>query len=340
MRADHRFQSLLEKYLANQASAAEYEELMRLIKTGGWDVSIKQQIEQAFDQDRTGTPMDTDRAQELLYKILSSEKYTAQLIPVVGKRKIRTLWILGAAAAIVLLLAGWWLWQQPFSHQSINELELVQGSGAQSLLKTSTGTFTRLPDGSTVLLNKKSVLKYPSAFTGHSREVFLTGEGFFVIKHNPAQPFIVHTGQIRTTVLGTAFNIKALPGHQEITVTVTKGKVQVGNEQQTFGVLLPNDQLALNLLTEKNKLIHVNADDVLQWKQQYLVLDNLSLEEAAVLISKKYHVNIVIADENLKSTRLSATFFNNENLEQVLTVITSVMNATYTMQRENQVTIQ
>lgn len=338
MRADHRLNELLEKYLSNQATASEYEELMRLIKSGNWDASIKQRIDQAFDQEGSGTPMDTDRAQELLYKILSSEKYTAQLIPMGNRRKVRTLWILGAAAAIVVLLAGWWLWQQPFTHPASREIG--ETISAQSPLLTSTGTFTRLPDGSTVLLNKNSVLKYPGAFTGKSREVLLTGEGYFVIKHDPVHPFIVHTGQIKTTVLGTAFNIKALPGQEEITITVTRGKVQVGNEQQTFGVLLPNEQLALNLLTEKNRFAHVNAENELQWKQQYLVLDNLSLEEAAVLIEKKYKVNITIANDQLKTTRLSATFFNNENLEQVLTVITGVINASYAVQKENRVIIQ
>jgi transmembrane sensor len=47
----------------------------------------------------------------------------------------------------------------------------------------------KLADGSTVLLNKNSHLDYPAKFTGKTREVYLTGEAYFDIKHDPLTPF-------------------------------------------------------------------------------------------------------------------------------------------------------
>src|SRR5690606_2603405 len=68
-----------------------------------------------------------------------------------------------------------------------------------------------LPDGSTVLLNNNSSLDFPQQFTGDTREVILKGEAYFDIKPDASRPFIIHTGKVKTRVLGTAFNIRAYP---------------------------------------------------------------------------------------------------------------------------------
>jgi len=74
--------------------------------------------------------------------------------------------------------------------------------------------YITLPDGSTVILHAGSKLDYPVSFNGNTREVNLIGEGYFDVQHDPARPFIIHTGHLKTTVLGTAFNIKANAGEK------------------------------------------------------------------------------------------------------------------------------
>jgi len=53
----------------------------------------------------------------------------------------------------------------------------------------------------------------------------------------------VHTKQITTRVLGTAFNIKAYHDQKTVEVTVTRGKVAVSDNEKLIGVLLPNQQI-------------------------------------------------------------------------------------------------
>jgi transmembrane sensor len=48
-----------------------------------------------------------------------------------------------------------------------------------------------------------------------------------------------------------------------------------------------------------------------KWKKQYLVLDDISLEDAAILIDSRYHVNISFSKEDIKKCRISDTFLNN-----------------------------
>ena len=69
--------------------------------------------------------------------------------------------------------------------------------------------YITLPDNSSVVLHAGSKLQYPVSFNGNSREVTLWGEAYFDITSNLAKPFIIHTGKVKTTVLGTAFNIKS-----------------------------------------------------------------------------------------------------------------------------------
>src|SRR5207248_3097180 len=94
-----------------------------------------------------------------------------------------------------------------------------------------------LPDSSTVVLHAGSRLLFPEAFSVNTREVTLVGEAYFDIVHREAQPFIIHTGQLKTTVLGTAFNIRAYDSSQEVMVSVTKGRVRVESGNQVLAEL-------------------------------------------------------------------------------------------------------
>ncbi len=136
-----------------------------------------------------------------------------------------------------------------------------------------------LPDGSTVFLSPGSRLNYPSTFDGmKKREVYLQGQGYFDIKHNASRPFVVHTGKVETTVLGTAFNIKAEKDDKDITVTVTRGKVRVSDHHKVLGVITPQQQIKYNTEKETATLRRVNDNSFLDWKNQDLFIDNLTLK--------------------------------------------------------------
>ncbi|QNK64678.1 FecR domain-containing protein [Pedobacter sp. PAMC26386] len=81
-----------------------------------------------------------------------------------------------------------------------------------------------LPDSSVVYLNTGSKLKYPKHFPATKRLVELEGEALFDIRHEAKHPFIIQTGKVSTTVLGTSVNVKALPGKDQIAVTVLPNK--------------------------------------------------------------------------------------------------------------------
>jgi transmembrane sensor len=331
-----KFTHLLNTYLAGNITDDEYRELMGLIKSGGFDDLLRQKIDHAFAKSNATHDIDEDRARELLFNILTSEKQTAELIAI--KRPMQKKWVwAAAAAAIIIFVAGFQLLKPKNENRAFiakKETKILQPA-----IGLKTEKYIRLADGSTVLLNEGSRLDYPENFGSSTREVTLIGEGYFDIQHETGRPFIVHTGKITTTVLGTAFNIKAYPHQTEIIVTVTRGKVKVSDDKRILGVLRPNESIAVNTENNLFRQQKVNAADTVEWKKQYLVFEDITMQDAAVLIAARYNVHISFSKESLKDCIISATFLDNENLEQVLTVVTGVVNARYTTQPNDQIII-
>lgn len=85
-----------------------------------------------------------------------------------------------------------------------------------------------LPDGSTISLNENTSLAYNNDLnTADERRIELEGEAFFDVKRRPEQAFVIRTPRAEVKVLGTSFNVRALPGTQRTEVEVSTGKVAV-----------------------------------------------------------------------------------------------------------------
>lgn len=331
----NRFSKLLSLYLDDKATGMELEELMQLIREGGHDETINDNINAMLVNGTVQEDMDPRRAKEILKGILATANKQTKIVsmsPAAGNWR----WVAAAAILMISVSAGWWIFRTaPVSQQLIT----LQEEQLRPAIFTGK-QFIHLPDGSTVLLNEGTELSYSESFGDHAREVTLKGEGYFNVQHDPSKPFKVLTGKVTTTVLGTIFNVKAYPGQQEIKVTVTRGKVQVGDDQRMYGIITPDQQIAVNTITNDFVQTNLKAETAEAWKSQYLILDDVSMEEAVKTIAEKYKVEVALANDDLKKCRISATFLNGENLDQVLTVVSGVVQATYTKQPDGNVKIE
>lgn len=186
-----------------------------------------------------------------------------------------------------------------------------------------------LSDGSNVWINAASVLKYPTSFNGKTREVYLTGEAYFDIRHDSAKPFIVHTGKVLTTVLGTAFNINAGKNANTVVVTVTRGKVSVADGKHILGFVTPNQQIAYDITTDKPIRRIVNAQEVIAWQESDLLFDDITFAQAAKQLEGRFKVNISFANDKVKNCRFSGTALKGKSLDEILKVICAFNNASY-----------
>jgi ferric-dicitrate binding protein FerR (iron transport regulator) len=224
--------------------------------------------------------------------------------------------------------------------QPVPKKEDIAFQEASAKLKDSVSQrqLINLPDGSKVVLNTNSKLEYPPDFSNNTREVYLNGEAYFDIAHNPSKPFIVHTGSISTKVLGTAFNINAYRSQQFVEVTVTRGKVEVKAKEKLLGVLQKNEQIIFHTATEKFSKKIVSTEPVVAWKKNELYFDDIRFAEAALVLSNRFNVTIEFTNTKVRNCQFTAAFNDSTTLEHALTVICELNNATF-KKEENKIVI-
>src|SRR5690606_26341240 len=114
------------------------------------------------------------------------------------------------------------------------------------------------------------------SFTGSSREVFMEGEVFFEIHRDESKPFIVHTKNLTTSVLGTSFAISEDAATQLSQVSVLTGKVKVGKysksgkQEATDLYLEPMEGARFDGTNKLFKKIKVEYDNAFAWKDNVI----------------------------------------------------------------------
>ncbi len=191
-----------------------------------------------------------------------------------------------------------------------------------------------LSDGSIVHLNAGSSLKYPTNFVeGQNREVLLRGEGYFDIKKNKASPFIVSTGSIDITVLGTKFNVSYYPGDDIINTVLVEGSVALYHEgekeNENKSVTLSPNQMATWNKDKKSMLIkHVDPSLYTSWTKGILVFENTPLFEVVKTFERWYGVQIDITNPDIEDCLIRGKY-DKQTLITMLQTLKFVLNIKY-----------
>lgn len=314
---NQRVEYLIKKYAGNDVTAKEEAELMDMIRNGKDNADLRDLMLHAWDDTHPEMILDSAKADQIFNAVVSINKSSAFR---------KSYWIGWAAAIITVCFVALFFYQQKNS-------SLIKTQNTVTAVKVLSGAEHRkinLPDGSSVILNENSVLEYPEHFTGTTREVILKGEGYFDIKHDSKHSFIVHTGNIKTTVLGTSFNVRAFEG-TAVVVTVKRGKVSVADENKVLAVLVPDQQIVLNQQHKKVSVAKVSAEETVAWQKNDLFFEDATMEEAAATLSKKFNVKITFENNEGKNCRFTASFLKAQSLEEVIQVITAFNEATYSI---------
>ncbi|MBC9930908.1 FecR family protein [Chitinophaga qingshengii] len=186
-----------------------------------------------------------------------------------------------------------------------------------------------LADGSVIHLGADSKLEYPEIFKGPTREITLIGEAFFEISEDAAHPFIVHTGTVRTRVLGTSFKINAFKG-TPLMVAVATGKVQVEHaDRKPVAVLTPGQQVTWNPADQQAAIAEMPVADIAGWKNARLAFNNNTLAEVAEVLERWYNVTIQFKHAVTAEKRITVTLSANRPLEETLRVLSTGSRFTY-----------
>ncbi|AQG79890.1 FecR family protein [Spirosoma montaniterrae] len=323
-------------------SSAYWEAYLQQYPNQAETVRQAEQVVRQLAQATAPAYADTAEEQLVWQRIrqeLDSKQTTGRVITF---RPLR--WLSVAAAASVLLALGWWQFRavstsNPQAYQPpVDKAATLM----QERLNTSQQPLRlRLADGSTVVLQPKSQLTYPTVFSADSRVVFLTGEAFFEVEKRPAQPFLVYAGQTVTRVLGTSFRIKAYGYEPTVQVSVRTGKVSVYARPTTTAVarsdwkgvqLTPNQQAVFVTRTAhlRRELVPAPEPLPLATIPTELVFDERPVNEVLTRLEAIYGLTIDYNKAALANCTITTTF-TNESLIKRLSFICQAIGATYTI---------
>ncbi|AMR33217.1 hypothetical protein A0256_18230 [Mucilaginibacter sp. PAMC 26640] len=212
-------------------------------------------------------------------------------------------WLRVAAMLLLVSSIGFTLWVLTAnSKQNI--------STAYGELRTVT-----LPDNSVVVLNGNTKLTYAKNWVDGPREVWITGEGFFKVKHlnqdqlhiKSSERFIVHCNDVNIEVLGTSFNVRNR--HSKTNIGLVSGKIRLDYTDSLNGhskslVMKPGDYVAYGKkgVLAQSKL--AEPIKLTEWTLRQLNFNNATLADIAGVLTDDYGYQVSFADPRMQDLKI------------------------------------
>ena len=189
----------------------------------------------------------------------------------------------------------------------------------------------QLADGTQVYLNSATDLRYPVAFTGSERRVYLKGEAYFEVAKDVEHPFIVVTDDVQVRVYGTSFNVNTL-GADGVRTVLVEGKVGIrGQDSDREFVLKPNELAFYDRNSRDMKIETVDPDLYTLWRKGIFVFERETLENIMNTLSLWYDMEVFFQSESAKKLHFSGHMKRYEQIEDILHAITDATGVVFTI---------
>ena len=245
---------------------------------------------------------------------------------VFGSRSRAAYWALPALAAasiIVLLATG--TWHSPFSPSTgANDLQTV----ATAVGERRT---IRLDDGITVMLAPSTSLEVGRRSNDGQRRLRLNGEGYFTVTHDPRRRLTVQTATALVEDIGTAFNVRSIPGTGRSEVSVVEGVVSLRSAGAKSSVplqLAAGSAATVDGSGAPRLLASGQTEAAPAWTRGEVVFRDAPLAEVILELHRWYGLDVTLTDPALAARTLTARFAG-EPAEAVVQVITQTLGIAY-----------
>ncbi len=287
---------LSAKYLSGNMSSEEAAAFLKEIQKDEKQLKEFQQLESLWGASvQPVTPSIQQNAWEKLQVKLEGEKDSIAIQKPMWKK-----WIAVAASIFLLASIAIWMNQSTSTNAIIAQpqFEEYQSDGLSQKEIT-------LADNSIVWLNKNSKIKFSS--NPKERIIHLEGEAFFEVAKDPQKPFSVNARGTTTTVLGTAFNLRAYPEENNVELNVEHGKVNFKGPQNELVLTQAQsasfDKNALKIVPNKTY-----SSNNLSWKTNVINFDDHRMEYVIQTLERHYSTKIKTQNENLLNCHFSGKF--------------------------------
>jgi len=309
---------LVKKYINKQCSIQEIEQVDEIISKNKGNKIFNELLE-AYWEESDDQLVNSDRRDEMYHEleaIIDSEELNSTL------KFRRGMNFLKYAASIAVIVTLTYSGYHYSNTKFFNEEAVAQVNYITKTTSNGQKSTIMLKDGSKIILNSASSIKYPEFFTDSSRTIELMGEAFFEVAVDKKRPFKVSSGDIITMALGTSFNINT-KNIDYTKVSLATGKVMISHQDsekmqavETY-FLEPGEALSVNKIDAMAYKDSFNADEDLLWKDGILYFKNYSFSQIISKIEPWYDVKIDIQNEALASKKYTGKF-DNVSLEKLL----------------------
>lgn len=322
---------LIDNYFHNRITAEEVEEALKGLSdirnvnevenlmTKHWEESAKSRTE-----DKAGFDSLLNKIHHRINIIKQESKILLpEATSIRGKKpapiKLITKYLSKAAAILFLPLLLTFAYYLLFESKEIRTEQTISYNEVYTPLSAKTKLI--LPDSTVVWLNSGSRLKYPFIFQNKSREVFLSGEGYFEVASNEKIPFVVKTDELDIIAYGTSFNVMAYSDDKTIETTLVEGKVEVEETRTKCSVdLEPSCQSVFHRATGKQVTEKVDTKFYTSWKDGRLIFRDEPITDVIRKLERWFNCTIILEDNVLKDYRYTGNI-EMEKLTEVVDLI-------------------
>lgn len=277
--------------IMDEISQADNQALLEELSANVWDESIIHQPLTGLEREQY-----KKEARNLLKRIEHKKRTWLHRI-------IAT--TISAAAVVCLIVGGVKL----LNHLNEKEISYIVASTSYGERKEIS-----LPDGTQLVLNSCSRVRYPDHFLGEERKIELEGEGYFQVYRNEEKPFKIKTQRFNVLVLGTCFDVKSYSSDEIVSVEVESGKVQV-DLPEAMMKLRAKEQVIINTVSgEYSK--RREERPVAIWQKGGLRFHSTPIRDVAKELERMYNCRITFA-HGLFNNLISGEH-DNKSLESVL----------------------
>lgn len=189
-----------------------------------------------------------------------------------------------------------------------------------------------LPDGSKVVLNGGSTLRFSKLFNEHGRDVYLQGEGYFEVKKGEEHFNVMYPMEMplfKLSVLGTKFNVSSYPNKEEIVTTLYEGSIEI-EDLNTSGkyALLPNTRHIYEVKTGDCEVERFS--ETYKWTDKYVVAEDEDIAVFTRRLEDIFNVTIIVDKALIGNCSYTGALYGG-SLQQILDNMTFVSNIRYTI---------
>ncbi|SEW28597.1 FecR family protein [Chitinophaga sp. YR573] len=317
-------QHLIEKFWAGKITPAEKQQLFEYMNN---DAAWKEYMEQAY----------ADSREELLSEPAGERVLQGlrEQITVPKKVSIIPVWSRWAAAAMIIIMAGWGFF---YINKDTHQLAIQTAPVKQLLQHSNTGRHTEiiaLSDGSEVQLQPGSVISYYPSFDSLERNISLEGTALFKVAKDHQRPFSVIAKGFTTTALGTVFSVSTTQS-DKLSVKLLEGKVVVKTARGSDLVmkemyLTPGQEFVVNMVLKQFHVENIAPSKTVQAREHIIIMsfNKSHLQDVFAQLGNYYHVQFDIDTVAIKGLSFTGTFEKSDSLQVVLSAICNMNDLTF-----------